>query len=90
MRSARMLLATLALAALAACGGDPITAPHAVGDVRRSAGDDPGIEETTTTTQGTTAITTSGCAGELVTHITETGIVIECLLRGLYGSGVGN
>jgi hypothetical protein len=87
MRSPRMLVAMLALAVLAACGTDPITAPDAApGGVRRTVEGDP--EETTNSTQSTTS-TTLDCAGEVVVRVTESGIVTECVLRGQYGSGNG-
>ena len=78
MRPARMILAALAIAALAACGTNP-TAPDAT-----IAPDQPRLDGSTTTDPLT-------CTGTIVTTLTATGVVTQCVVaEGQYGSGVGN
>lgn len=74
MRQARMLLACLAAAVLAACGSDTPTAPEQAAPVQA-----PRLDDTVPT-----------CDGTLITVVRADGsTAVECVARGQYGSGTG-
>ena len=89
MKTARLLLACLSLAALTACGSESITAPAAPvdGGAAREVFRSPGTLGVDTTTTSTIL----GCVGTLTTRISESGeTIIECILDGrgpMLGSG---
>lgn len=95
MKTARILLAVLSLAALGACGNDP-TAPGALtpGSARHETAPAPGDGATTDNTSSGTGAAgeTPSCAGTIVVSTDSSGnIVYTCVTTpprgGQYGSG---
>jgi len=95
MKTARILLAVLSLAALGACGNDP-TAPSVLtpGSARHETAPAPGDDATTDNTSSGTGSTgeTPSCSGTIVVTTDSVGnIVYTCVATpprgGQYGSG---
>jgi hypothetical protein len=91
MKTARLLLASLSLAVLTACGSETITSPSAApgGASRNTTGDDTTTETNNVDTSG--GGLDIGCAGTLVQVTSPLGIItVECVTeqRGpMLGSG---
>ena len=96
MKTARILLAVLSLAALGACGNDSITAPGSMapGDPRYETAPAPGNDATTDDSGGETVTNEEPptCAGTIVVTTDASGnVTYTCVTSpprgGQYGSG---
>jgi hypothetical protein len=95
MKTARILLAVLSLAALGACGNESITAPGSMapGGARHETAPAPAADTTTDDSSGGTATTgeTPPCAGTLVVTTDPSGNVkTTCVTGGDKGGLLGS
>jgi hypothetical protein len=94
MKTARILLAVLSLAALAACGNESITAPGTMtpGSARHQTAPAPGNDSTSESGSGTaTAGETPSCTGTIVVTTDSSGnIIYTCVAAPPKGGQLGS